>query len=176
MAALSSSITLVKNPHTQLLSGSSLKPTDKCFLKISSNDVSPGSSFRSKARLTRRKMPLIVRAGGDGEGLNDASIFAGGFVLGGLVVAALGCVYAPQISEALAGTDRKELMRKLPKFIYDEEKQLEKTRKILTEKIAQLNSAIDNVSSQLRANEDPNGYEASSDEIEASYEESFGEV
>jgi hypothetical protein len=30
-----------------------------------------------------------------------------------------------QISKALTGTDRKDLMRKLPKFIYDEEKALE---------------------------------------------------
>lgn len=31
----------------------------------------------------------------------------------------------PQISKALAGADRKDLMRRLPKFIYDEEKALE---------------------------------------------------
>lgn len=30
-----------------------------------------------------------------------------------------------QISKAIAGADRKDLMRKLPKFIYDEEKALE---------------------------------------------------
>ena len=30
-----------------------------------------------------------------------------------------------QISKALAGSDRKDLMRKLPKFIYDEEKERE---------------------------------------------------
>jgi len=30
-----------------------------------------------------------------------------------------------QICKALAGADRKDLMRKLPKFIYDEEKALE---------------------------------------------------
>ncbi|CAN1781672.1 hypothetical protein LINPERHAP1_LOCUS15529, partial [Linum perenne] len=88
------------------------------------------------------------------KGSGSSGIFIGGFVLGGLVVGALGCVLAPQISKALAGTDRKELMRKLPKFIYDEEKALEKTRKILTEKIAQLNSAIDDVSSQLKTDED----------------------
>ncbi|CAN0845988.1 hypothetical protein LINGRAHAP2_LOCUS4247, partial [Linum grandiflorum] len=65
---------------------------------------------------------------------------------------------APQMADlvirALAGNDRKELMRKLPKFIYDEEKTLEKTRKILTEKIAQLNSTIDDVSVQLRIDGD----------------------
>jgi len=34
-------------------------------------------------------------------------------------------IIIPQISKAIAGADRKELMRKLPKFIYDEEKALE---------------------------------------------------
>ncbi|KAJ9670972.1 hypothetical protein PVL29_027110 [Vitis rotundifolia] len=72
------------------------------------------------------------------------------------------------ISKALAGADRKDLMRKLPKFIYDEEKALEKTRKILTDKIAQLNSAIDDVSAQLRADDAPNGSAVNPDEIEAS--------
>lgn len=79
----------------------------------------------------------------------------------------LGCVYAPQISKALAGADKKDLMRKLPKFIYDEDKALERTRKILTEKIAQLNSAIDDVSSQLRADDDPNAATLDTDEVEA---------
>ncbi|XP_020532753.1 uncharacterized protein LOC105628618 [Jatropha curcas] len=73
-----------------------------------------------------------------------------------------------QISKALAGTDRKGLMRKLPKFIYDEEKALEKTRKVLAEKIAQLNSAIDEVSAQLHAEDTPNGTAVNSDEIQAS--------
>lgn len=44
---------------------------------------------------------------------------------------------------------------------------LQKTRKILTEKIAQLNSAIDDVSAQLRTEDAPNGVAVNSDEIEA---------
>ncbi|KAL0927506.1 hypothetical protein M5K25_001681 [Dendrobium thyrsiflorum] len=48
------------------------------------------------------------------------------------------------------------------------QKKKQKTRKILTEKIAQLNSAIDDVSSQLRADDDPNGAVVASGEIEAS--------
>ncbi|CAN6547011.1 unnamed protein product [Malus baccata var. baccata] len=71
------------------------------------------------------------------------------------------------ISKALAGADRKDLMRKLPKFIYDEDKALEKTRKILAEKIAQLNSAIDDVSGQLRSEDDPDEVSVNSDEVEA---------
>ncbi|OMO50962.1 hypothetical protein COLO4_37861 [Corchorus olitorius] len=67
----------------------------------------------------------------------------------------------------ITGADRKDLMKKLPKFIYDEEKALEKTRKVLTEKIAQLNSAIDDVSAQLRHEDAPNGAAVNSDEVEA---------
>ncbi|KAF7829069.1 uncharacterized protein G2W53_020233 [Senna tora] len=153
-----------------MISGSSLKPRNQCFLKISSNELSLGSSVRGKAKLTTRNMPLVVRAGGDHGRSNSGMNFVGGFVLGGLIVGALGCVYAPQISRAIAGADKKDLMRKLPKFMYDEEKALEKTRKVLAEKIAQLNSAIDDVSSQLRADEAPNGSASavSSQEIEAS--------
>ena len=138
----------------------------------SSADKYPGSvapaklSFRKEIASSRRS--LSVRgAYSDGGRPSSASVFVGGFVLGGLIVGALGCVYAPQISKALAATDRKDLMRKLPKFIYDEEKALEKTRKILTEKIAQLNSAIDDVSAQLKTEDAPNGVAVNSDEMEA---------
>ena len=41
----------------------------------------------------------------------------------------------------------------------------QKTRKILTEKIEQLNSAIDDVSSQLRSEDAPNGAAVNSDEV-----------
>ena len=44
----------------------------------------------------------------------------------------------------------------------------QKTRKILTEKIAQLNSAIDDISVQLRSRDAPNGAAGKSDELEAS--------
>lgn len=87
----------------------------------------------------------------DDDSSGSTGLFVGGFILGGLIVGALGCVYAPQvyilfsftmvcfveipltaillfqISKAIAGADRKDLMRKLPKFIYDEEKALEVT-------------------------------------------------
>ncbi|KAE9613189.1 hypothetical protein Lal_00027501 [Lupinus albus] len=151
--ALSTSIVMVKIPETQFLSGSLLKQMDKRFVKINSSDHFSGSSVRAK---TARNLPVIVRAGGDGARPSGGSIFVGGFVLGGIIVGALGCVYAPQISKALAGADSKDFMRKLPKFMYDEEKALEKTRKVLTEKIAQLSSAIDGVSAQLRTDEDQN--------------------
>ncbi|PRQ47182.1 hypothetical protein RchiOBHm_Chr2g0096941 [Rosa chinensis] len=156
MSALSSSFVSLQNHKTHFLTGSSSKPVNHCILNV------------TPSKLTSNKRPLVVRAGSE---KSTAGIFVGGFVLGGIIVGALGCVYAPQISKALAvaGSDRKELMKKLPKFIYDEEKALEKTRKILAEKISQLNSAIDDVSAQLHADDaPPNGVAVSSDEIEAS--------
>ncbi|EEF52894.1 uncharacterized protein LOC8273643 [Ricinus communis] len=164
MTAISNSLALTRNPvgTVQLSAGSlgkSLQNVGPTKLSFSLN--SPG-----KVQLTTSRRSLTVRAASDDGRPSSGSIFVGGFVLGGLIVGALGCVYAPQISKALAGTDRKDLMRKLPKFIYDEEKALEKTRKVLTEKIAQLNSAIDDVSAQLRSDDSPNGV-AVNDEIEA---------
>ncbi|KAI7993380.1 DNA topoisomerase 2 [Camellia lanceoleosa] len=52
-------------------------------------------------------------------------------------------------------------------YIYDDFQRI-LTRKILSEKITQLNSAIDDVSSQLRADDTPNGTAVSLDELEAS--------
>ncbi|KAF1893604.1 hypothetical protein Lal_00002104 [Lupinus albus] len=67
------------------------------------------------------------------------------------------------ISIAIAAADGKELMRKLPNFIYDEEKALEKTQKVLALKIEELNSAIDDVSAQLREQDAPNGVPVNSE-------------
>ncbi|KAL9682008.1 hypothetical protein QQ045_013801 [Rhodiola kirilowii] len=75
-----------------------------------------------------------------------------------------------EISQALAGVagaDHKDLMRKLPNFLYDEEKALERTRKKLEAKIAKLKSAIDNASAQIRIDDAPNNADVNSDEVEA---------
>ncbi|KAK4261622.1 hypothetical protein QN277_004590 [Acacia crassicarpa] len=149
MASLSSS---VMNPQSQIFSGSALKPTDQCILKSSCMKISPSFSSREKAKLKTRYMPLKVRARGDG-GRSKGGIFVGGFVLGGLIVGALGCVYAPQISEALAGSTKTDLMKKLPKFLYDEEKAMEKNRRKLMDEIARLNDALDEVSGGLSTEE-----------------------
>ncbi|KAK2660924.1 hypothetical protein Ddye_007457 [Dipteronia dyeriana] len=169
MTAISNSLVLSKSPR---LSGSPLKPLDQCLGSIGPSNLSFSSNHLCKVQLSTSRRSLAVKAEySDGGRSNSASIFVGGFVLGGIIVGTLGCVYAPQISKALAGAaavDKKDLMRKLPKFIYDEEKALEKTRKVLAEKIAQLNAAIDDVSSQLRTEDDaPNGVAVGTDEIEA---------
>ncbi|KAL5557694.1 hypothetical protein UlMin_033905 [Ulmus minor] len=163
MTAISNSLVLPTNAGFQVSSGSPLKRSNEFLGSVAPTNL----SFNSK-RVERRSF-AVQAAYSDGGRPHSASIFIGGFVLGGIIVGTLGCVYAPQISKALAGTDRKDLMRKLPKFIYDEEKALEKTRKVLAEKIAQLNSAIDDVSSQLKSEDAPNGVAAvNSDEVEAS--------
>ncbi|CAH8254592.1 unnamed protein product [Arabidopsis lyrata] len=166
MASLSStSLSLPKNSQ-QLhpSSGVFLKPNACCV------SVSFGLNRSNKLHISapRNKRILTIQSAyRDDDGSGSTGLFVGGFILGGLIVGALGCVYAPQISKAIAGADRKDLMRKLPKFIYDEEKALEKTRKVLAEKIAQLNSAIDDVSSQLKSEDTPNGAALSTDEVEA---------
>lgn len=38
-----------------------------------------------------------MKCSGDRGRLSSAGIFVGGFVLGGIVVGTLGCVYAPQV-------------------------------------------------------------------------------
>ncbi|XP_020084289.1 uncharacterized protein LOC109707445 [Ananas comosus] len=168
MAVVANSIVTTGDLRLSSLHRDLLKPTRKhlTLLSASNLSVSPAHPLGTNVAISRSQK--VVCAGyREGGGPSSASVFVGGFVLGGLIVGTLGCVYAPQISKALAGADRKDLMRKLPKFLYDEEKALEKTRKILTEKIAQLNEAIDDVSSQLRAGDGPNGVAVASDEVEA---------
>eukprot|EP00268_Persea_americana_P024597 TRINITY_DN24037_c0_g1_i1.p1 TRINITY_DN24037_c0_g1~~TRINITY_DN24037_c0_g1_i1.p1 ORF type:complete len:170 (-),score=43.40 TRINITY_DN24037_c0_g1_i1:228-737(-) len=166
MTSLSQSLVFTRDPQFPSFPGSPFKHLEQSPVNCSPTNLSLHPIRERKAKLSTRGSSVIVRAGYSGDGGRSAGIFVGGFVLGGIVVGALGCIYAPQISKALAGADRKDLMRKLPKFIYDEEKALEKTRKILTEKIAQLNSAIDDVSSQLRANDVQNGAAVVTDEVE----------
>ncbi|KAE8057424.1 hypothetical protein FH972_014119 [Carpinus fangiana] len=168
MAAVSSSLISMRNPQAQLSPGSTLKPSNQFVGNAAPSNLLLRTNRVGKLQLCTSRRPLIVQAGYSDHGRpSSASIFVGGFVLGGLIVGTLGCVYAPQISKTLTGADRKDLMRKLPKFIYDEDKALERTRKVLAEKIAQLNSAIDGVSTQLRSEEEPNGVDVISDEVEA---------
>ncbi|CAN8302530.1 unnamed protein product [Cochlearia groenlandica] len=166
MATLSSSLSLSANSRQLNPSyGFSLNPSARCCVRVA---VGLNRSNKLHFSAPRSKRILTVQSAyRDDESSGSTSLFVGGFILGGLIVGALGCVYAPQISKAIAGADKKDLMRKLPKFIYDEEKALEKTRKVLAEKIAQLNSAIDDVSSQLKSEDTPNGAALSTDEAEA---------
>jgi len=76
--------------------------------------------------------------------------FWSGFIVGGAVAGVLGYVFAPQISHALLGEEQRI---RLPRFLDDEEEDPEITKQNLADKIAQLNSAIDDVSAQLKSQE-----------------------
>ncbi|XP_042012583.1 uncharacterized protein LOC121761061 [Salvia splendens] len=155
MSALSNSVVISERPLLHFSSGSYLKSADGLG--------SPKLAFSKDGARKSRSLSkaLTVQASyNDGGRPSNGGAFITGFVLGGLLVGTLGCVYAPQISKALTGTEKKDLMKKLPKFLYDEEKALEKQRKKLAEKIEQLNSAIDNVSTQLKTEEEPPTVEA----------------
>ncbi|KAL3524547.1 hypothetical protein ACH5RR_017381 [Cinchona calisaya] len=81
------------------------------------------------------------RGGGGGD-------FVAGFLLGGVIFGTLAYIFAPQIRRSLLNEDEYGFRRAKRPIYYDEG--LEKTRQTLNEKISQLNSAIDNVSSRLR--------------------------
>jgi gas vesicle protein len=80
----------------------------------------------------------------------ESGSFWSGVAIGGVVCGVLGFVFAPQISQALLGDDQR---LRLPRFLDEEDDDPEVTKQNLAEKIAQLNSAIDDVSSQLKARE-----------------------
>ena len=91
----------------------------------------------------------------------DGGGFAAGFLLGGAVFGALGFLFAPQISAALLNEDAR---LKLPRFLDDGDADGEGagagtsapalTKEQLADRIAQLNAAIDDVSSALKAQDE----------------------
>uniref|UniRef100_A0A7N0UMI7 Localized to the inner membrane of the chloroplast n=1 Tax=Kalanchoe fedtschenkoi TaxID=63787 RepID=A0A7N0UMI7_KALFE len=165
---VSDSAALYGNPRLRFLPGSSVKPSDQSLGSLAPVSLSLKVNGPGNMRLASCKRHLTVQAayGSDGRP-SSSSIFVGGFILGGVIVGTLGCIFAPKISQALAGADHKDLMRKLPNFIYDEERALERTRKKLEAKIAKLNSAIDNASAQIQIVDSSNGADVNSDEAEA---------
>ncbi|KAI5659723.1 hypothetical protein M9H77_28516 [Catharanthus roseus] len=100
----------------------------------------------SKPQGTNRCLSICAeyneRRGGSGGD------FVAGFLLGGAIFGTLAYVFAPQIRRSLLNEDEYGFRRARRPIYYDEG--LEKTRQTLNEKISQLNSAIDNVSSRLR--------------------------
>ncbi|XP_026396907.1 uncharacterized protein LOC113291606 [Papaver somniferum] len=169
MTTLTTSFAHLTSPQFSLSSGSSLKSACQGAVNVSHCNLYFMSPVRQShikhTRYERIRKTLAVQASGDAGKSTSGNIFIGAFILGGIVVGTLGCLYASQISKSMAGADSKDLLRKLPDFIYNEEKALEKTRKKLEEKITKLSKTIDEVSSQLRSNQiSPN--EASQSTIE----------
>ncbi|XP_020113051.1 uncharacterized protein LOC109727362 isoform X2 [Ananas comosus] len=166
MATIANTVVPIADLRLSASSCYSRRQSAHYFVNRSPVIVAFSSTLQRKVKFASPKRVVVQAAYSDVGKPSNASIFVGGFVLGGVVAGLLGCAYAPQISSALAGADRKDLMRKLPQFIYDEEKALE-TRKVLHAKIAQLISTIDGVSSKLRTNDGPNGMALQPDEIES---------
>lgn len=114
--------------------------------------------------------PLLFSA----ERRDGSSGFTAGFILGGVVFGALGFLFAPQISSALLSDDQSRL--KLPRFLDDDAdgdgrggsaRGQPMTKQDLADRIAQLNSAIDDVSAQLRAQDEAAAAAAGAEEGEA---------
>ncbi|KAL5568286.1 hypothetical protein UlMin_024861 [Ulmus minor] len=96
-----------------------------------------------------RNRNLSVRADySDANRQGGGADFLAGFLVGGAVFGTLAYVFAPQIRRSLLNEDEYGFRRARKPVYYDDG--LERTRQTLNEKISQLNSAIDNVSSRLR--------------------------
>lgn len=129
-----------------------LRPT-KCSGFVCTQFVA-GSCRPLKAGISRLENSKRTTIRADYRDSRDrgggAADFLAGFLLGGAVFGALGFVFSPQISKALLGEDADGSVRKIPRWM-EEEDSLEATRKKMNEKIAELNMAIDSTSAQLRA-------------------------
>ncbi|KMZ69807.1 unknownprotein [Zostera marina] len=97
----------------------------------------------------RRKL-LSVRAEYRDDGYNAGGDFAAGFILGGALFGTLAYIFAPQIRKSLLNENEDGFQRlKEPKY-YGKRLEPEMTQHTLKERIGQLNSTIDNVSSRLK--------------------------
>eukprot|EP00270_Netrium_digitus_P012121 TRINITY_DN3912_c0_g1_i1.p1 TRINITY_DN3912_c0_g1~~TRINITY_DN3912_c0_g1_i1.p1 ORF type:complete len:207 (+),score=43.38 TRINITY_DN3912_c0_g1_i1:92-622(+) len=82
---------------------------------------------------------------------SGASDFVSGFLLGGLLFGALGFLFAPQLSRTILGENGDGTIRRLPRWMEEEDNSLEASRQKMIEKLAELNAAIDETYAQLRA-------------------------
>ncbi|XP_022944447.1 uncharacterized protein LOC111448897 [Cucurbita moschata] len=127
------------------VSGGLIKASDLSSKSISFGQA-PKLAIQRKCSRTSHK--LSVRAEYNDGGRNGGGEFVAGFLLGGAVFGTLAYIFAPQIRRSILNEDEYGFRRARRPIYYDDG--LEKTRQTLNEKIGQLNSAIDNVSSRLR--------------------------
>ncbi|KAF5735306.1 hypothetical protein HS088_TW15G00808 [Tripterygium wilfordii] len=125
-------------------------------LKVCEHWSTKSNSFQRPSRLIVQrksckmgsKRNLSVQAEYSDGSRGGGGDFIAGFLLGGAVFGTLAYVFAPQIRRSLLNEDEYGFRKARRPIYYDEG--LERTRQTLNEKISQLNSAIDNVSSRLR--------------------------
>ncbi|KAK2371878.1 Low-density receptor protein [Trifolium repens] len=158
-------------PLSISVGGSNLKSPEQFLTKRNSSllGVGPKLAVQRKSNLvTRRNLASPVRAEyresrGGGGGGGD---LVAGFILGGAIFGTLAYVFAPQIRRSLLNENEYGFRKARRPIYYDEG--LEGTRQTLNEKIGQLNSAIDNISSRLRGNNNvPAAGPISDPEVEA---------
>ncbi|KAG2708833.1 hypothetical protein I3760_05G210800 [Carya illinoinensis] len=123
------------------------RKTPKLIIKKKSNQAGSNGRLSVRAEYQSLNGQTLVSSDGGRSGAGD---FASGFLLGGAVFGTLAYIFAPQIRRSLLNEDEYGFRRARRPYYYDEG--LEKTRQTLNSKISQLNSAIDNVSSRLRGN------------------------
>ncbi|KAL5555984.1 hypothetical protein UlMin_038220 [Ulmus minor] len=124
-----------------------------CFSPLSiSGGGGVSNSFLKTPKLSihaKSNRNLSVRADySDSNRQGGGADFLVGFLVGGPVFGTLAYVFDPQIGRSLLNEDEYGFRRARKPIYYDDG--LERTRQTLNEKISQLNSAIDNVSSLLR--------------------------
>ncbi|XP_010485620.1 PREDICTED: uncharacterized protein LOC104763912 [Camelina sativa] len=119
-----------------------------CLLSTNLNPIRKSSTLTVRTK-SNRSHKLSVSAGyREGSRGGGSSDFVTGCLLGSAVFGTLAYVFAPQIRRSLLNENEHGFKKPEQPMYYDEG--LEERREILNEKIGQLNSAIDNVSSRLR--------------------------
>ncbi|KAJ0243652.1 Uncharacterized protein HA466_0196790 [Hirschfeldia incana] len=117
--------------------------------KLNSICKTPALSIHKKSDRSRKFSVSAEYGRRRGSGGGD---FVAGFLLGGALFGAAAYIFAPQIRRSIMSEEDEYGFKKAEQPSYYDEG-LEKTRETLNEKIGQLNSAIDNVSSRLRGRE-----------------------
>ncbi|CAL5188134.1 unnamed protein product [Lathyrus oleraceus] len=149
-------------PLSISVGGSHLKSSELFLAKRNSSLVGPNLAVQRKSNIVSRKnliSPLRAeyrdnRGGGGGGGE-----LLTGFLLGGAIFGTLAYVFAPQIRRTWLNENEHGFQKARRPIYYDEgtrpmlyDEGLEITKEVLNEKIGQLNSAIDNIYSRLRGN------------------------
>ncbi|XP_006847741.2 uncharacterized protein LOC18437470 [Amborella trichopoda] len=130
--------------------GSSFKLFDHGSTKFNlpQNNSLRLSRPRGSNRCMKPNQKFTIRAEYNDDGRGNTGDFVAGFLLGGAVFGTLAYIFAPQIRRSILNEDESGFRKARRPIYYDDG--LEKTRQTLNAKLRQLNSAIDNVSSQLR--------------------------
>ncbi|CAA0827978.1 Unknown protein [Striga hermonthica] len=119
--------------------------------KITNFSAVNSGAFGNARQLTLRsktQSPLRIHAKYNDRSSGSGAEFVAGFLFGGAVFGTLACMFAPQIRRTLLNEDEYGFKRAKGPIYYDDG--FEINRHTLYEKISQLNSAIEKISSRLR--------------------------